>query len=85
MLLLQGTFCVVFFPAGIMAVSKLTHADERSFYTGVIMAVSGVASLGIAPALFGAIADVYSFQMGLFLLGLGTLMVCPLIIALRDI
>ena len=42
MLVLQGTFCVVFFPTGIMAISKLTDADERSFYTGAIMAVSGV-------------------------------------------
>lgn len=85
MLLLQGTFCVVFFPAGIVAISKLTHADERSFFTGVIMAASGVISLGIAPALFGAIADVYNFQMGLSLLGLATLIVCPLIIALKNI
>lgn len=85
MLVLQGTFCVVFFPAGIVTISKLTRPEERTHYSGAIMAVSGVIGLGIAPALFGAIADVYNFQLGLSLLGLGTLMVCPLIIALRDI
>lgn len=85
MLLLQGTFCVVFFPAGIVAISKLTRSEERSFYTGAIMAVSGVVGMGIAPAMLGAIADVYNFQIGLSLLGMGTLMVCPLVFVLRDI
>ncbi len=85
MLLLQGTFCVVFFPAGIVAISKLTRTEERSLYTGVIMAVSGVICMGFAPALFGAIADVWSFQLGIYLLGFGTLAVCPLIGFLRDI
>lgn len=84
MLVLQGTFCVVFFPAGIVAISKLTRPEERTHYTGAIMAVSGVIGLGIAPALFGAIADVYNFQIGLSLLGLGTLIVCPLVMVLRD-
>ncbi len=85
MLLLQGTFCVVFFPAGIVAISKLTRAEERSLYTGAIMAASILAGMGLAPAVLGAIADLYSFQIGLFLVGMGTLIVCPLIIALRDI
>lgn len=85
MLMLQGTFCVVFFPAGIVAISKLTRTEERTLYTGVIMAVSGVICLGIAPALLGAIADVYNFQIGISLIGLGTLVACPLVMALRDI
>ena len=34
MLLLQGTFSVVFFPVGIMAISKLADLNERSIYTG---------------------------------------------------
>jgi MFS family permease len=85
MLVLQGTFCVVFFPAGIVAISKLTRPAERALFTGAIMAVSGVIGLGIAPALLGAIADAFSFQAGLFLIGLGTLLVCPLVALLGDI
>lgn len=85
MLLLQGTFCVAFFPAGIVAISKLTRPQERSLYTGAIMAVSIVTGMGLAPAVLGGIADLYGFQIGLFLVGAGTLIVCPLIIALRDI
>ena len=64
---------------------SLTRAEERSLYTGAIMAASILAGMGLAPAVLGAIADLYSFQIGLFLVGMGTLIVCPLIIALRDI
>ena len=85
MLLLQGTFCVAFFPAGIVAISKLTTREERGLYTGATMAVSMMAGIGIAPALFGAIADAWSFQTGIYLLGFGTLAVCPLLAFLRDI
>jgi NNP family nitrate/nitrite transporter-like MFS transporter len=85
MLVSQGTFCVVFFPAGIVAISKLTRSEERSLYTGAIMAVSGIIGMGIAPALLGAIADIWNFQIGLYLLGLGTLAVCPLIAWLKEI
>jgi NNP family nitrate/nitrite transporter-like MFS transporter len=85
MLVLQGTFCVVFFPVGIVAISKLTQTEERSLYTGVIMAVSGIICMGFAPALFGAIADAWSFQIGIYLLGLGTLAVSPLVFMLKDI
>jgi MFS family permease len=85
MLLLQGTFCVVFFPAGIVAISKLTTIEERGLYTGATMAVSMMVGIGIAPALFGAIADAWSFQIGIYLLGFGTLAVCPLLLYLRDI
>jgi NNP family nitrate/nitrite transporter-like MFS transporter len=85
MLLLQGTFCVVFFPAGIVAISKLTTIEERGLYTGATMAVSMMVGIGIAPALFGTIADTWSFQIGIYLLGFGTLAVCPLLVFLRDI
>jgi NNP family nitrate/nitrite transporter-like MFS transporter len=85
MLVLQGTFCVTFFPAGIVAISKLTRPEERSLYTGAIMAVSGVVSLGLAPGLLGAIADHFSFQVGLLVIGGATLLACPLLLLLRDI
>lgn len=85
MLLLQGTFCVVFFPAGLVAISKLARIEERGLYTGTIMAVSMMVGIGIAPTLFGAIADAWNFQTGLYLLGLGTLVVSPLVFLLRDI
>jgi MFS transporter, NNP family, nitrate/nitrite transporter len=79
MLLLQATFSVVFFAVGLMAISKLSEPDERSVYTGTIMAFSVVASYGFAPIFLGAVADVWNFQAGMYVIGLLTLMVCPLV------
>jgi NNP family nitrate/nitrite transporter-like MFS transporter len=84
MLVLQGTFCVVFFPAGIVAISKLTNEQERGLYTGTIMAVSGAVGMGIAPAALGAIADAWSFQAGIYLIGVVTLAACLLLGFLKD-
>lgn len=79
MLFLQASFCVVFFPVGIMAISKLTTVEERGVFTGAIMSISGMMSIGVAPLVLGAIADARSFTLGLFLVGLMTLCVSPLI------
>lgn len=76
MLFLQATFCVVFFPVGLVAISKLTAPEERSLFTGTIMAISGVLSIGMTPFVLGAIADAFSFQAGLFLVGVVTLCAC---------
>jgi MFS family permease len=73
-----------FFPAGTDAISKLTTPEERGLYTGAVMAVSMMVGIGIAPTLFGAIADAWSFQAGIYLLGFGTLAVCSLLLFLRD-
>ena len=75
-LLLQGTFSVAFFPVGLMAISKLTNLQERTMYTGTIMAASQTIGLGLTPFLLGAIADRWNFNIGLFLLG--TLTICHL-------
>lgn len=85
MLLLQATFCVVFYPVGIVAISKVTQPEERAIFTGTIMAISGMLSIGLTPFLMGAIADQWSFQVGFVILGLLALAVCPLVRLLRDL
>jgi NNP family nitrate/nitrite transporter-like MFS transporter len=76
MLLLQATFCVVFFPVGIMAISKLTLPEERSSFTGTIMAISGLIGIGVTPLLLGGIADVWNFQIGILVLAAINLAAC---------
>lgn len=39
-LFLQATFSVVFFPAGLVAIAKLTTLKERSVFTGILMSMS---------------------------------------------
>lgn len=84
-LLLQGTFSVVFFPVGIMAISKLADFNERDVYSGTIMAVSQMMGIGLTPFMLGAIADIWSFQIGLIFLGILTLCHCPILKYLKGI
>lgn len=84
-LLLQATFCVVFFPVGIVAIAKITEPQERGVFTGIIMGVSGLMALGLTPFLLGAIADIWTFQVGFLLLGLVSLALCPLAFWIRKI
>lgn len=84
LLTLQGIFGVVFFPVGIMAISRMVALHERSVYTGMYMAISQVVGVGLTPFVLGAIADAWSFQIGLVGLGVLTLCLCPLVPLLKD-
>jgi NNP family nitrate/nitrite transporter-like MFS transporter len=84
-LLLQGTFCVVFFPVGIVAIAKVGRPEERGVITGTIMAVSGMLAIGVTPFLLGAVADRWSFQAGFTILGILTLAISPLAQRLRSL
>jgi NNP family nitrate/nitrite transporter-like MFS transporter len=85
MLFIQATVASVFFPVGLVAISKLTIVDERSTFTGTTIAVGVIVGLGITPALLGAVADAVSFQLGMLVLGVLTVMSCALLRYLRKI
>jgi NNP family nitrate/nitrite transporter-like MFS transporter len=76
MLFLQATAASAFFPVALVAISKLTTVDERSTFAGTTLAIGVVAGLGIAPALLGVAADTSSFQVGILVLGVLTVMSC---------
>ncbi len=85
MLLFQATFSVVFFPAALVAVAKLTDLSERSFFTGILMGIAGIIGLGLSPFILGAVADTWNFQIGIFVVGLLTILSCFLFRALQEI
>jgi len=85
LMLLQGTFSVMFFPVGLMAISRLTGLEERGVYTGLIMAVSQIFGIGLTPFLLGVIADAWSFKIGLAVLGILTLSLCPIFLWLKKV
>ena len=85
MLFLQATFSVVFFPAGLVAISKLTTLGERSVFTGILMSMSGIIGPGLSPIVLGAIADTWSFQAGILGSGLLITSACLLVRYLREI
>ncbi|NLD36244.1 MAG: MFS transporter [Desulfatiglans sp.] len=84
-LFLQATFSVVFFPAGLVAISRLTTLSERSVFTGILMSMSGIIGPGLSPIVLGAIADRWSFQAGI--LGTGVIIVaaCMLVGKLKEV
>jgi NNP family nitrate/nitrite transporter-like MFS transporter len=69
LLFLQASFNTVFFPVGLMAVSRMTVPSERSAFTGAAVAAGVIFGFGLTPPTLGAIADHWSFQIGI--LGLG--------------
>jgi sugar phosphate permease len=85
MLVLQATFMPVFFPAGLVTISKLTTFSDRSAFVGATVAVGVVFGTGIAPTLLGTVADIWSFQAGMLVQGLLTIGVCLLLKSLRGL
>jgi NNP family nitrate/nitrite transporter-like MFS transporter len=71
-LILQATLSLAFFPVGLAAVSKLTPLSERSLAIGVIAAIGGGLGSGGSPFILGVVADHFSFQIGIFWLGVFT-------------
>lgn len=85
MLISQATFMPVFFPAGMVSISKLTNFGDRSAFTGATIALGVVFGTGIVPTLLGAVADVWSFQAGMMVQGLLTMGICLLLRSLRGV
>jgi NNP family nitrate/nitrite transporter-like MFS transporter len=71
-LILQGTFSIVFFPAGLAAVSMLTLLPERSMAIAFILFFGVTFGNGLAPLLLGLTADQFSFAVGILALGVST-------------
>ncbi|MEW6667515.1 MAG: MFS transporter [Thermodesulfobacteriota bacterium] len=67
--ILQSAFALAFFPVGLVAISQLTGPQERSLFTGAVVAASVVFGGGAAPFAVAAIADMWSFGTGILLLG----------------
>ena len=84
-LFLQATVSVAFFPVGQAAISMLTGANERSTFMGTTIAIGMLIGLGVAPPLLGAIADVWSFQGGIFFLGVHTVFSRAIVKSLQKI
>lgn len=79
MLVLQAAFMPIFFPAGLVAISKLTDFSDRSAFAGATVAVGVIFGTGLAPTLLGLVADARDFQTGIFFQGMLTMVVCLLL------
>jgi MFS transporter, NNP family, nitrate/nitrite transporter len=79
-------FCVAaFFPAGLLAIAKTFSREMRSLATGVILAMSIVNGGGIIPYLLGLMGDLYSFRIGLLVLGVLVALSSRLVFDLKEL
>jgi NNP family nitrate/nitrite transporter-like MFS transporter len=84
-LIIQGTLSVAFFPAAVTAISTITPLDERSTFVGLILAVGGIIGIGLVPVGLGAVADIWNFQIGIFVMGVLIMSSCVLIRRLKGL
>jgi NNP family nitrate/nitrite transporter-like MFS transporter len=84
-LFIQATFCPIFFPVGLVAISKVTDFNERSLFTGTTVAFGVILGNGFTPFLLGAVADAWSFHAGILFQGLLTMFSSVLIRELRGV
>ena len=85
MLVLQATLSTLFFPAALVAISKLTSFNERSIFTGTTVAIGVLFGAGLTPLVLGAAADLWNFQFGILLLGVMTTLSCAVLRNLQRI
>jgi MFS transporter, NNP family, nitrate/nitrite transporter len=76
MLFLQATISNLIFPVVLLVISKFTTAKERSLYIGLVMAGGALVGICVMPIVLGAVADVWNFRTGIFILGLLTAFSC---------
>jgi MFS family permease len=73
-LIFQATLSLMFFPAGLATISKLTPLSERSMAIGVTLSIGVFLGMGGTPFILGLIADIFSFHVGILWLGILTVL-----------
>lgn len=84
-LFLQASFVVAFFPAGLVAISKIFSREMRSLATGLIIFLGGIPGLGLMPYLLGVSGDLYSFRLGITILGLCVTLSSWLVFCMKEL
>ena len=78
-MLLQASIGVVIFPTMLFAISRMTTLHERGPFTSLAMGIAILVSVGVSPVFMGAIADRWSFEVGILLVGVATTLSCLLL------
>ena len=72
-----------FFPVGLVAVSRMFSAEERSLATGIMTTFGVIFGLGLIPYLLGLSGDLVGFRWGIYFLGICVIMASALTRFLR--
>jgi MFS family permease len=82
---LQAFFVTAFFPVGLVALAKTFNREMRSLATGIILALAIAFGGGIIPYLLGVSGDLYSFRLGITILGIFVGLSSTLIFHLKEL
>jgi NNP family nitrate/nitrite transporter-like MFS transporter len=84
-LFLQASFIYGFFPAGLIAISRIFDLNVRGLATGFIFGFGVIIGWGVTPYLLGLSGDHLSFKFGILLLGLAVILSSSLVFLLKEL
>jgi NNP family nitrate/nitrite transporter-like MFS transporter len=84
-LFLQASFIYGFFPAGLIAISRIFDLNVRGLATGFIFGFGVIIGWGVTPYLLGLSGDRLSFKFGILLLGLAVILSSSLVFLLKEL
>ena len=84
-LFFQASFIYGFFPAGLIAISRMFDLNVRGVATGFIFGFGVVFGWGITPYLLGLSGDLLSFRFGFLALGISTILSAGLLFFVREL
>lgn len=85
LLFFQAFFVTGFFPMGLVAIARTFGRETRGLATGMILAASFFTGGGVVPWLLGVSGDLYSFRLGIVVLGILTMAASSLVFRFREI
>jgi NNP family nitrate/nitrite transporter-like MFS transporter len=84
-LFLQASFIYGFFPAGLIAISRIFDMNVRGLATGFIFGFGVIIGWGVTPYLLGLSGDHLSFKFGILVLGLAVILSSCLVFLLKEL
>lgn len=85
LLFFQAFFVTGFFPMGLVGIARTFDREMRGLATGMILAAGFFTGGGVVPWLLGVSGDLYSFRLGITVLGVLTILASALMFRLREI
>ena len=84
-LFLQASFIYGYFPAGLIAISRIFELNVRGISTGFILGWGIIMGWGVSPFLLGLSGDLLGFKFGLLVLGIATTLASGLVFLLKEL
>jgi len=84
-LFFQAIFVTGFFPIGLVAIARIFDRKTRSLATGIILALSILFGGGLIPYFLGVSGDLYSFGLGIVILGVLVMLSSTLLFHIKEL